>query len=109
MVKLLFWWLRKVDLKASKRPNLYIANSEEVQKRIKKYYNRDSIVLWPSAETVRFSVGSPAVSQRSHYIITSALTPFKRLDIPIRVLSKLGIHLKIIGGGNQKEELQRLA
>ena len=43
------------------------------------------------------SRGDFPVSQRNHYIITSALTPFKRLDIPVRVLSKLGINLKIIG------------
>jgi len=42
-------------------------------------------------------------------VITSALTPFKRVDIPIRVLSRLGIRLKIIGAGAQEEELKQLA
>ncbi len=37
------------------------------------------------------------------------MTPFKRVDIPVRVLSKLGIPLKIIGSGAQVDELKELA
>ena len=88
---------------------MYIANSREVQARIQKYYNRDSVVLWPSADVERFRSGETPVSQREYYIITSALTPFKRLDIPVRVLTKLGIPLKIIGSGDQKAELEKIA
>lgn len=45
----------------------------------------------------------------TYYVITSALTPFKRLDVPIRVLSQLDIPLKIIGSGDQREELEKIA
>ena len=152
MVNGLFDRLRAWDIEAAKRPDVYIANSHEVQARIQKYYQRDSVVIWPPVQTEMFNVqctmynggllnnseSSPSpvrrelgwgsqenrseavewnmwgsrvlpVSQREFYIITSALTPFKRLDIPIRVLSRLSIPLKIIGSGDQRAELEKLA
>jgi glycosyltransferase involved in cell wall biosynthesis len=107
----LFAVLRKIDLQASKSPDIYIANSREVQARIQKYYKRDSIIIYPPVDTEKYRVPSTEyrVSERNFYVITSALTPFKRVDIPIRVLSKLRIPLKIIGAGAQEEELRELA
>lgn len=73
------------------------------------YYHRDALVLWPPVETSRFSPGPKPVSQREYYIVTSALTPFKRVDRAVRVLSKLQIPVKIIGDGKEKEGLQKIA
>lgn len=42
-------------------------------------------------------------------MVTSALTPFKQVDRVIRVMTKLGIPLKIIGDGAQRSELQKIA
>lgn len=89
LVQSLFTRLRKCDTEASKRPTLYIANSAEVQKRIQKYYNRNSVVLWPPVETSRFSPGPISVSKRQYYVVTSALTPFKHVVRVIRVMNKL--------------------
>lgn len=101
--------LRAWDTEAAKRPDIYIANSREVQERIKKYYDRDSVILWPPVETDRFVPGVVPVSTRKYYVMTTALTPFKRVDIAIRTLSKLGKNLKIIGTGDQEAELRKLA
>lgn len=109
LVRALFAVLRKIDLQASQSPDIYIANSREVQARIQKYYKRDSMIIYPPVDIARFQVGETPVSQRSFYVITSALTPFKRVDIPVRVLSNLRIPLKIIGAGAQAEELKQLA
>ena len=109
LVRLLFSILRKIDLQASQSPDIYIANSREVQARIQKYYKRDSIIIYPPVDIARFIPWDVPVSQRSFYVLTSAFTPFKRVDIPVRVLSKLRIPLKIIGAGAQEEELRKLA
>lgn len=101
--------LRTWDVEAAKRPDIYIANSHEVAERIKKYYERDSVVLWPPVETHRFTAGVIPVSTRKYYVMTTALTPFKRVDIAVRVLSKFGKNLKIIGTGDQEAELRKLA
>lgn len=108
-VRLLFAVLRKIDLQASKSPDIYIANSREVQTRIQKYYHRNSVIVWPPVDIERFVIGETPISERNFYVITSALTPFKRVDIAVRILSKLNISLKIIGSGAQEEELKKMA
>lgn len=109
MIQQLFAYLRKIDLVASKRPTLYIANSAEVHRRIERYYQRDSLILWPPVQTSQFSLGPIPVSKRHYYVVTSALTPFKHVDRVIRVMTKLNIPLKIIGDGSQKANLQKIA
>jgi glycosyltransferase involved in cell wall biosynthesis len=109
LVRLLFWWLRKIDLHASKSPDVYIANSREVQTRIQKYYNRESFVLWPPVECSRFIIWEKLNSTRSYYVLTSALTPFKKVDRAIRVMTELDIPLKVIGDGAQRPELEKIA
>ena len=105
----LFHQLRKYDLKASQKPHLSIANSEEVRKRIQTYYHKDALVLWPPVDTQRFLGGPLPVSQRTHYVLTSALTPFKRVDRVVRVMTKLGIQVKIIGDGKERQSLEKIA
>lgn len=89
LVKSLFNRLRVWDREASRRPNLYIANSAEVHKRIEQYYQRDSLILWPPVQTSQFILGPIPVSKRQYYVVTSALTPFKQVDRVIRVMTKL--------------------
>lgn len=48
-------------------------------------------------------------SERKYFVVTSALTPFKQVDRVIRVMTKLGIPLKIIGDGAQRPELEKIA
>ncbi len=120
LVRLLFSWLRSVDLRASKSPDIYIANSREVQGRIQKYYQRDSVILWPPVDTLRFAQmnnekwtmkndGWVKISEREFYVVTSALTPFKQVDRVIRVMNRLNIPLNIIGDGAQRGELEKIA
>jgi len=53
---MLFAVLRKIDFQASHSPDIYIANSCEVQARIQKYYQRDSVVIWPPVDTEKFKI-----------------------------------------------------
>lgn|GEM_PF-1308821 len=108
-VRALFHQLRKYDLKASQQPHLSIANSEEVRKRIQNFYLKDAFVLWPPVDTQRFLGGSLPVSQCTHYVLTSAMTPFKRVDRVVRVMTKLGIEVKIIGDGKERQSLEKIA
>jgi glycosyltransferase, family 1 len=49
-----FFKNRQWDFLASQRSDLIIANSKNTQKRIQKYYKRDSVILYPPVETERF-------------------------------------------------------
>jgi len=98
--------VRKWDLLASDRPDFYIANSRHVQRRIEKYYQRESDVIYPPVEVDRFEVSD--VSE-DYFLIVSQLSPYKRIDLAVQLFNKLGKRLIIIGGGPQEAYLRGIA
>lgn len=98
--------IRQWDYLKSDRPDLIIANSKNVQKRIQKYWRKKSQVIYPPVNTKRFKANS---SDEDYFLIISALTPFKKIDIAIRAFNKLNRKLIIIGDGAQKKWLQSIA
>ena len=71
--------MRKWDLKASKRPDFLIANSANVQKRIQKFYHRDSVVIPPPVDTQFFH---PVGEKQDYFLAASRLEPYKKIDLP---------------------------
>jgi glycosyltransferase involved in cell wall biosynthesis len=104
--------MRKWDYKAAKRPDYFIANSTHIQKMIKKYYNRESVVIHPPVDIDRFSpttsYQSP-ISKRSGFLAASRMTPYKRLDLAVKACTKLNLPLTVIGDGPMYEDLQKIA
>lgn len=103
-------YLRKWDLKASKRPNFYIANSVNVQNRIKKYYNRDSMPIFPSVDTIKFRPNSQVRPARSgnYYLLVSRIEPYKKVDLVIEAFKKLNLPLKVVGAGSRFDEYKSI-
>jgi glycosyltransferase involved in cell wall biosynthesis len=100
--------LRKWDLKASQRPDGFISNSTHTKSEIKKYYNRDSVVIHPPVDTERFM--SVAKSKDRHGFVTMGrLAPYKHTDIIVRACTELNLPLKVIGRGPQLGRLKKLA
>lgn len=52
VLNLFIWWLRKVDLEAVKKVDYFIANSKNTAERIQKYYERESVVIYPGVNTI---------------------------------------------------------
>ncbi len=105
--------LRKWDVVASQRPDAFIAISKEVQRRIKKYYNRESIVVYPPNEISNFKFQTPnsKLNQNSgkYFLVVSRLVSYKRIDLAIQACNRLNLPLKIIGVGSQEAKLKALA
>ena len=108
--KILVDWIthkqRIWDFQASRRPDVRIANSKHVQKRISKYYKLDSQVIYPPVDIQRFK---PSNDIENYYLIVSTLTPFKRIDLAIEACNELNYKLKIIGDGKDINRLRKLA
>lgn len=115
-------YLRIWDLQASKHPDAYIAISSEVQKRIKKYYDQDSAVVYPpiniaSSKSVsngqltnkKLNANLLDARRSSYFLVVSRLVPYKRIDLAIAACNKLQVPLKIIGSGSEQYRLQSLA
>lgn len=109
--RLLFHLFRIWDRQASERVDEFIAISKTVQDRIKKYYKRDSVVIYPPVQfpCLRQGFGGQAKSKHEFYLIVSQLRKYKRIDLAVEAFNKLGLKLVIIGGGPQRRKLQRKA
>jgi len=110
-------YLRSWDKAASMRPDKIISISKTVQKRIEKYYSRDSVVVYPSAglenlagkNLVNSKNTKYSIQNTGYYLVVSRLVPYKRIDIAIKAANKLQISLKIIGTGSELKSLKKIA
>lgn len=100
--------VRLWDRISSDRVDHYIANSQFVARRIKKYYNKNSTVINPPVNTKNFYL---ATGQHDHayYLMVGRLIAYKRHDIAIEAFNKLGLPLKIIGRGPEIKSLKKMA
>lgn len=99
--------IRVWDRLAAERVDNFIANSKNVQDRIKKYYSRKSNVIFPPVETSGFEI----LSQNDigdYYLIVSRLRPYKRVDIAVEAFNALELPLKVIGTGEEYKKLRKL-
>ena len=99
-------WLRRWDYRAAQRVDHFVAISREVQVRIRRFYDRDSTIIYPPVDTTRFA---PSPVQDDYYLIVSRLIPYKRIDLAIRAFNQLGLPLVIAGAGRDRESLEALA
>lgn len=114
-LRLLAPTLRRWDEVASTRPDHYIAISKRVKDRIKKYYHRDSEVIYPPVNVsgVRYQVSRKdkimTRDTRGYFLVVSRLVRYKRVDIIIDAFNELGLPLVIIGDGMEKQSLKERA
>lgn len=101
--------LRNRDFKAAQKVDYFIANSTHIQKQIKKYYGRDSVVIHPPVETDRFAKASVSKSERNGFVVWGRHVPYKRFDIAINACNELSLPLKIVGIGPETENLKRMS
>ncbi len=87
----------------------FIAISKEIQDRIKKYYQRDSVIIYPPVNTDRFQPLPSGQEPDDYYLIVSRLIPYKRIDLAIEALSRLGRRLIVVGDGRDRDQLEAMA
>lgn len=98
--------LKKADYAAAQKVDVFIANSAEVQHRIKKYYNRPSTIIHPPVDVDRFT---PARERADYYVALGRQVPYKRIDLAVAAASKLNVKLKVFGNGSEHEKLVDIA
>lgn len=98
--------LKKLDYRAAQEVDYFIANSSEVQKRIKKYYGKNSTVIHPPVDTSRFT---PSRQRSDYYVALGRQVPYKRIDLAVKACTKLGVPLKVYGNGSEHDKLVDLA
>ncbi|MBI2356403.1 MAG: glycosyltransferase [Candidatus Doudnabacteria bacterium] len=99
-------FIRRWDYKAASHPHFFIANSVNVQNRIRKYYNRDSVVIQPPVDTELFH---PHGEKENYFFVASRLEPYKKIELVVRAFNDLGLPLKVAGSGTTSVRLRAIA
>lgn len=106
LIEQIFGVMRKVDLSYSQEPDLYIANSSIVARRIQKTYGKQAIVINYPIDTHKFTYSNV---KDEYYLASARMISYKRLDIIIEAFNWLGWRLLISGDGPERERLQARA
>jgi glycosyltransferase involved in cell wall biosynthesis len=103
MMRLVTPNLRLWDFASSARVDRFVANSENVRRRIWKTYRRDSDVIHPPVDVETFYYRQPD----DVFLIVSELVSYKRLDYAVRCFSRTGRKLRVVGDGPEYRSLRR--
>mgnify|MGYP000927483460 CR=1 FL=1 len=98
--------IRLWDNSSADRVDYFIANSENVAKRIWKHYRRESIVIHPPVRCNLFSISE---IDENYFLIVSRLQEYKRIDLAVEAFNELGLPLIIIGDGPERKRLESIA
>jgi glycosyltransferase involved in cell wall biosynthesis len=101
--------LRIWDFVAAQRPDYILVNSKEVQRRVKKFYRRDSVVIYPPVETNIKTQYDQANMSKPYYVAIGRLTKYKNFDALIQAFNLVGLPLVIVGTGAYEAQLRKLA
>lgn len=103
-------YLRRWDKVASNRPDIIVAISENVRRRIDKYYGRKSEIIYPPSDLLfKRAVSKKELEIDNYFLVVSRLVDYKNVDIAIKACNKLKLPLVIVGEGHEKEKLMEIA
>jgi glycosyltransferase involved in cell wall biosynthesis len=99
--------LRKWDFAAAQRVHHFVAISTEIRERIRRFYRRESTIVFPPVDVTRFvPAGEPP---GDYFLAGGRLIPYKRTDLAVRACSELGRKLLVYGDGRDRPALEKLA
>lgn len=99
-------YVRLWDYASAARVNHFVASSQNGAKRIRKYYRRQSDVIYPPVDVDSFSVSD---SHDDYYLVVSPLVPYKRIDLAVEACNALRRRLIVIGDGPERSSLMKMA
>ncbi len=99
-------YLRIWDRQASERVDYFLTNSNFVRKRIKKYYHREAVVIYPPVEIKKIRT---AKHPKEYYLIVNRLLAYKKTVIAIQAFNELKLPLVVVGRGPEEKRLKKMA
>ena len=99
-------YLQSWDRNTAKRVDTFLCNSDNIRKKILKYYGRESQVIYPPVD---LSLFKPGVTKASYYLMVGAFAPNKRVDLAVEAFNQLKLPLKIAGSGQEEEYCRSIA
>ena len=108
IVPFLMNYIRTWDFYSTNGVDYFIANSNFVKKRIKKYYQRQAEVINPPINIENFHI-SPQEELKDYFLMVGRMMKYKKMDLVIKAFNKLKLPLKIVGRGSELKNLKKIA
>ncbi len=99
-------YLRIWDKEASLRVDDFWSISDFIKDRVKKYYSRDSVVLYPPVNVNKFK---PSDKTGDYFFMAGRMVSYKRFDLAVKAFNENGLPLKIVGVGPELKKLKNIA
>src|SRR3989344_6203269 len=98
--------IRIYDFEVSQRPDILVANSKNIAQRIKKFYRRDSVVIYPFVDLTELKLQK---TKDGYFLVLNRLVRGKGTEVIVAAATKLNISLKVAGTGPELDNLKKLA
>ena len=95
---------RALDKEANDYVDVFVANSELIRDRIRRYYDRDAEVVYPPVTGDWRNDGDDG-----YFVTWSRLAPEKRISMIVEAFTELDERLVIAGTGKEREKIERIA
>jgi len=100
-------YIKKWDIETINRVDYFIANSKFVKERIKRIYNRDSIVIYPPVDIDSFKLHR---DKKDFYLTASRLVPYKKTRLIVEAFNLMpNKKLIVIGDGEEYNYIKSIA
>lgn len=106
IIEPIFDVLRDVDLAYAQEPDIYIANSTVVARRIQKYYGKPAMAINYPINTSKFLFSD---QKEDFYLASARLLSYKKIDVIVEAFNWLKLPLYILGDGPERERLEAKA
>jgi glycosyltransferase involved in cell wall biosynthesis len=110
MLPPLLGWLRRTDRAGATRPDVFVANSAHVAARIRRFYEREAIVVHAPVDVEHYlQIERRPEAVEDFYLVFGRVVPYKRVDVALAAAELAGRRVKVAGGGRALEGLRAQA
>lgn len=110
-------YLRMADFSIAQKVDVFIANSRETQQRIKKFYRRESEIVYPpiiwslghSVTGVKIQKTQRPRDPEKYWLFLSRLAYSKNPQLAVEWATKTNSQLVVAGEGKMKAQLEKIA
>lgn len=107
IARIILHYIRMWDLRTVNNVDHFIAISHYIERRIKKYYRRESTVIYPPVDVDKFEL---CEEKEDYYLTASRMVPYKKIKLIVEAFNEMpDKKLVVIGDGPEFAKTKAIA